>query len=328
MSLATATKSIVLLGALAGAGTLLWLASRPAPLMLQGEVSADRYDISARTAGRVASLHADVGDTAKKGSVLVQLASPELEASRRTQIAAIAVAKADLERIAYVRAEDVAKAEADVRSAEASLVLTEQDLDRKERLRDSAAFTQAQLDVAIKNRDSAAQQRDAASAALAKTRAGASTADRELAKAKVEQAEASLASIETQIAELKVVAPVTALVTTRVAELGENFSAGAPLYSLVDMNRLWFTFNVREDLLKGVAIGNVYELRVPALGNKPVKVRVTVMNVLGQFATWRATRATGDFDLRTFEVRGEPLQPVEGLRPGMSAVVNVSKVAQ
>jgi HlyD family secretion protein len=105
-----------------------------------------------------------------------------------------------------------------------------------------------------------------------------------------------------------------------VAELGENFSAGAPLFSLIDINHPWFTFNLREDLLKGLAIGDRFEVTVPALDNSRIEVRVTVINAQGQYATWRATRATGDFDLRTFEVRAEPTSPVKGLRPGMSAI--------
>jgi HlyD family secretion protein len=110
-------------------------------------------------------------------------------------------------------------------------------------------------------------------------------------------------------------------VTARVAALGENFSAGAPLFSMIDMQNLWFTFNLREDLLGGLKIGDKFDLTVPALKSQIIPVRVTMINVQGQYAAWRATRATGDFDLRTFEVRALPVQPVDGLRPGMSAIV-------
>jgi HlyD family secretion protein len=61
---------------------------------------------------------------------------------------------------------------------------------------------------------------------------------------------------------------------------------------------------------------------VPAMRSEVIPVRVTVINVQGQYATWRATRATGEFDLRTFEVRAVPVQPMEGLRPGMSAIAS------
>jgi HlyD family secretion protein len=117
-------------------------------------------------------------------------------------------------------------------------------------------------------------------------------------------------------------------VTTRIAELGENFSAGAPLVALIDMNNLWFTFNLREDLLAGLKVGERFEVTVPALTFKRIPVRVTLINVQGQYATWRATRATGDFDLRTFEVRAMPVEPIDGLRPGMSAVAAWKRAGQ
>lgn len=122
------------------------------------------------------------------------------------------------------------------------------------------------------------------------------------------------------MAELVIRAPVSAQVTTRVAEEGENFNPGAPLFSLIDMNDLWLTFNLREDLLAGLKVGDGFEVTVPALGHRTVPVRVTLINVQGQYATWRATRATGDFDLRTFEVRAVPKEPLDGLRPGMSVI--------
>jgi HlyD family secretion protein len=90
---------------------------------------------------------------------------------------------------------------------------------------------------------------------------------------------------------------------------------------MIDMNHLWFTFNLREDLLGGLKIGDKFDVIVPALKSQVIPVHVTMINVQGQYAAWRATRATGDFDLRTFEVRALPIQRVDGLRPGMSAVV-------
>lgn len=91
---------------------------------------------------------------------------------------------------------------------------------------------------------------------------------------------------------------------------------------MVDIANVWFTFNLREDLLAGLKVGDTFQLTVPALRGQTIPVRVTVINVQGQYATWRATRATGEFDLRTFEVRAVPINPIEGLRPGMSAIAS------
>lgn len=36
---------------------------------------------------------------------------------------------------------------------------------------------------------------------------------------------------------------------------------------------------------------------------------------------WKATKTTGQFDLKTFEVRAKAVENVENLRPGMSAII-------
>ncbi len=154
------------------------------------------------------------------------------------------------------------------------------------------------------------------------TTKGASPEERALAAAQVEQAEAALGQRQADVAEFTLRAPISGQVTTRIAEPGENFSAGAPLFSMLDLHNIWFTFNLREDLLGGLKIGDTFDVTVPAFRSEVIRVRVTVINVQGQYATWRATRATGDFDLRTFEVRAVPVNPVDGLRPGMSAIAS------
>ena len=109
-------------------------------------------------------------------------------------------------------------------------------------------------------------------------------------------------------------------ITGRMIEIGENIGPGAPLFTLVQPANAWFTFNIREDQLHGVAVGDTLNVTIPAL-DTTVEAKVTLINVQGDFASWRATRATGDFDLRSFELRATPVQPVTGLRPGMSALL-------
>ena len=107
-------------------------------------------------------------------------------------------------------------------------------------------------------------------------------------------------------------------------KVGELVGLGSPIMSISIMSDMWGTFNVREDLLNGLAVGDVLKVRVPALGGREIDTRVTVINAQGSYANWRATKATGDFDLRTFEVRSRPDGPVEGLRPGMSGLIDWS----
>ena len=307
---------------IAAFGTMLWLATRPPPLTIQGEVSADRVDISPRVAARIVTLKADVGDSVERGAVLAELDSPQLVAARLAAWAALAVARANLDQINSIRPENVASRKADLESAKADETLNQETYDRQTQLARTGNTPQASVDNATRNLQMAIRKRESAEAALQLTIEGASKEERALAAAQVKQAEATLSQRDVDVTEFVIRSPITGQVTTRVAALGENFSAGAPLFSMIDMGNLWFTFNLREDLLGGLKIGDKFDVKVPALNFQIVPVRVTVINVQGQYAAWRATRATGDFDLRTFEVRALSLQPVEGLRPGMSAIVS------
>ncbi|MFC3209231.1 HlyD family secretion protein [Aquamicrobium soli] len=305
---------------IAALGVLLWFATRPPPLVVQGEVAANRIDVSARAAGKVARLSADVGDDVEADAVLVELESPELKAALAAAEASVAVARADLARVESTRPETIAAQKAEVAAAEADVQLYQEAYNRQAQLVRSGSTPQAQVDQAARNLEAALRKREASQAQLALAQAGASPQERALAAAQVKQAEAALGQRQADIGQLTVRSPVAAQVTTRVAEMGENYGAGSPLFSLVDMTNLWFTFNLREDLLGGLKVGDSLTVSVPALKRDDVKVRVTMINVQGQYATWRATRATGGFDLRTFEVRATPEEKLDGLRPGMSVV--------
>ncbi len=307
---------------IAGLAVLLWFATRPPGLIVQGEVSTDRVDVSPRVSGRIAVLNADVGSVVKKGAVIAELESPQLASAMLAAQAALAVAKADLDRVNSTRPEVIEVHRAEVSAADADVALYLSDKDRQSKLAESNVASQARLEQSSRNLEAALRAREAAQANLDLAVAGASKEERALALAKVEQAQATLNQQQTDIRELVISAPIEGQVTTRIAERGENFSAGAPLYSILDIDHPWFTFNVREDLLKGLTVGDSLSVMVPALKNAMVAARVTVINAQGQYATWRATRATGEFDLRTFEVRAQPVEPLAGLRPGMSAILS------
>ncbi len=314
------TRWVIGVGALVALGIVLWFATRPPPLTVQGEVTADRVDISPRVSGRIIKLGADVGDNVPQKTVIAELESPQLVATLAAARAALSVAKADLDRINSTRPETIAARRADVAAAEADVTLTKETYDRKMQLSSTGNAPQVAVDEATRDLELAVRKRDSAQAALQFATTGASAEERALAAAQVKQAEAALNQREVDVAELTIFAPIAGQITTRVAAIGENFSAGAPLFSMIDTNNVWFTFNLREDLLGGLKIGDTFDVTVPALKSEVIPVHVTVINVQGQYATWRATRATGDFDLRTFEVRAVPTQPVTGLRPGMSAI--------
>jgi HlyD family secretion protein len=310
------------LAVLVGLAVLLWFATRPPPLIVQGEVSANRVDISPRVSGRIAKLNADVGDSVEAGTVIAELESPQLVAGLHQAEAALAVAEADLVRVNSTRPETIAARKAELAAAAADVTLYQEDFDREAKLITTGASTQSRVDETTRNLEAAIRKRESAEANLALAVAGASKEEKALAATQVERTRSSLNQQQVDIAELTIHAPISGQVTTRVAELGENFSAGAPLFSLIDLQNPWFTFNLREDLLRGLKIGDSFDVTVPAMDNARIPVRVTMINAQGQYATWRATRATGDFDLRTFEVRASPVNPMQGLRPGMSAIAS------
>ncbi len=136
------------------------------------------------------------------------------------------------------------------------------------------------------------------------------------------KAAAKIQSIKALIDQLTVSAPVASQVYQIPAEEGEVVTPGVPLLSLVDLADTWLGFSLREDLIAGLKVGDRFSARIPALGNREVVVEVRVIATKGEYAGWRATRATGDFDLRTFAIRAYPVEKVDGLRPGMSVYVD------
>jgi HlyD family secretion protein len=308
----------------AAAGYLVWTMTHPARALVQGEVEATRIDLSAMVSARVSETPVNVGERVAVGDILVRMESAVLEAQLVSATAAADVARANRDLTYSTRPETIAAAEAQLESARSNVELAQSSYDRTDALRSGSVVSQAGLEQALNQLNAATQARAAAQAGLDQARNGASTEQKAVADAQVKQAEASVQQIAASVAEMTVSAPIAGEVTTRTSETGKLFSAGAPLISIVDVDHAWFTFNLREDYLQGLAVGQPLQVNVPALGDATalIAAKIVSINVQGSYANWRATKATGDFDLRTFEVRAEPDSPVAGLRPGMSVLVD------
>jgi HlyD family secretion protein len=146
--------------------------------------------------------------------------------------------------------------------------------------------------------------------------------ERAISHANVEKANADIQSVQSIVDQLVVYAPIASQVYQRNVEPGEYVSPGVPLVTLIDLADVWIHFDLREDLVKTLKVGDRFDVRIPALGDRSVTVEVKLIATKGEYASWRATRATGDFDLRTFSIRAYPVQPVPDLRPGMSAYLD------
>jgi HlyD family secretion protein len=300
-------------------GLSLWYLTRPAPLLVQGEIDSTRVDMAARVDGRVAKIPVSRGANVVKGAALVEIDNPELVAKYHEAEAAEKVAEAELARIRVgTRAEIVAERKAQIDSADANVVLAKQTYERIHHLAADQYAPQAQLDQVTDQLQVAQRSYDQAKLAYEEAVNGFTKEEHEIAEANVTKARAAVATLKSLIDQMVVVAPIAAQIYRINVEDGEFVLPGVPLLSLVDLDDTWVRFDLREDLLRGLKVGDRFAVRIPALGDRTVTVEVRLIYSKGEYAGWRATRATGDFDLRTFQIRAYPLDKITGLRPGMS----------
>jgi HlyD family secretion protein len=300
-------------------GLSIWYLSRHEPLVIQGEVQSRTFDMAARVDGRIGEIVVSRSQDVRQGAPLIRIDNPELIAKERQSEAALRVAEAELARVrAGFRAETIAVRKAEIERANADLTLAQKTFERTRQLVTSHDAPQSQLD-----KDQAAltlAERTLAQAVFSYNEAvaGFTREDLNIALAKVESAKADVETLKALVDQMVVVAPADSQVFRIPVEDGEFVLPGVPLISLVDLGDMWVQFDLREDLLRNLKPGSTIDVRVPALGDRVIGLAVRVIGAKGEYTGWRATRASGDFDLRTFEVRAYPTSPVSGLRPGMS----------
>jgi HlyD family secretion protein len=305
------------------AGLSIWYLVRPVPLLVQGEVDATRLDIAARVDGRVAEIPVVRGQNVAAGAVLVKIDNPETIAKQAQSVAARVVAEAQLANIrAGTRAEVIAAREAAQERAEANVVLAQKTFDRTRQLAEHGNAPIARLDQATDSLHESQRALDQAKSAYEQAVNGYTREERQIAEANVGKAVSDIEAVQSIIEQMTVYAPVASQVYQRNVEPGEYVSPGVPLVTLIDLGDLWIHFDLREDLVKTLKVGDRFDVRIPALADRRVTVEVKLIATKGEYASWRATRATGDFDLRTFSIRAYPVDKVAELRPGMSAYLD------
>ena len=318
-SVARAPAAILTIVIASIVGLSMWYLMRPQPILIQGEVDATRIDIAGRVNGRVGKLPVARGENVAKGQLLVEIDNPELMTKLRAATAALGVAKANLANIeAGVRPEQIAQKKAATDIANANLLLSDKTYKRVNELAAGGNAPLQRLDEASNTLQVAQRNAEQAKLAYEEAVSGYTAEQKAIARANVAQAEASIDTIQAQVDELVVKAPIAAQVYQVGAELGEFVSPGVPLLSLVDVNDVWIRFDLREDLVRGLKAGDEIRMRAPALGERAFTATIKSIAARGEYSGWRATRATGDFDLRTFEVRLSPTPAIPELRPGMS----------
>src|SRR5262245_11589992 len=316
--------SIVVAVVIAALATLsIYYLVRGEPLLVQGEVDATRFDIAARVDGRVGEVPVVRGQDVEANAVLVRIDNPETLAKHEQAIAAKVVADAQLANInAGTRAEVIAARKAALERAQAALALAQKTHERVRTLAEHGNAPQARLDQATDSLHEAERGVDQAKSAYDQAVNGYTREEREIAAANVGKAIADITAIQSIVDQMVVYAPVASQVYQRNVEPGEFVSPGVPLVTLIDLNDLWIHFDLREDLIKSLKVGDRFDVRIPALGDRRITVEVKLIATKGEYASWRATRATGDFDLRTFAIRAYPVEKIPELRPGMSAYLD------
>jgi len=310
--------------AIAAVATLsIYYLVRGQPLLVQGEVDATRFDIAARVDGRVGEIPVARGQNVAANAVLVRIDNPETIAKHAQAVAAKVVADAQLANINVgTRAEVIAARKAALERAQAGLVLAQKTYERVRVLAEQANAPQARLDQATDSLHQAERAVDQTRSAHEQAVNGYTREEREIAAANVGKALADIKAVQSIIDQMVVYAPVASQVYQRNVEPGEYVSPGVPLVTLVDLNDLWVHFDLREDLVKTIKVGDRFDVRIPALADRRITVEVKLIATKGEYASWRATRSTGDFDLRTFSIRAYPVDKVPELRPGMSAYLD------
>ena len=281
-------------------------------LILQGEVEVKSVDLSSKVTGRVQKINIKKGDKVKKGDILLVLDTPEIQAKAEQTEATLALAMAQQEK-----ASNGARVE-QRQMALNQLNLAKKTYDRINRLHKEGVVPTQKLDEAY------AQYKSAQDAY--NMTASARYEDKLSANANVQRARGAISEVSSYLKENSIVAPIDGEIIELTVDEGELVGAGYPIVTVADNTDAWVTFNMREDLLSKIKMSKELTVIIPALSNQKLKVKVNYISVLGNFATWRATKAKGDFDMKTFEVRAVPLEPNTDLRAGMSAIMDWKKI--
>ncbi|MCW6511849.1 HlyD family secretion protein [Lichenifustis flavocetrariae] len=316
--MSTRRVALAILVLAAGAGAVLYSrhGADEAPPIL-GMVRRTEIRIAPEVSGRLASIAVAPGRHVRRGDLLAVIDNPDITAALAEAKAAADSAAADrANTYSGTRPEQVSIAAEAVRTAEANLLLAQQQYDRAATLNSKSFLSQQQLDESRTSLAKAWADVEGKRAAAAADRAGPTAEERQLADAKLAAANAAAASLQAQLDKARLVAPDDGTVGVRVAELGEIMAPGRAVMTLNLDGQRWFAFTIREDRLQGLTIGGAATLT--AADGKRLEARVVEMRPLGEFATWRAARAVGDHDLNSFRLRLDPQSQDAGLDPGMT----------
>ena len=291
------------------------------PEIMQGQVEVTEYRVSSKVPGRILELRVKEGDYVKVGDTLAILDAPEVRAKmEQAQSAQSAAAALELKAQNGARKEQIQGAYSVLQQATAGFEIAEKSYNRVQRLFDEGVMSAQKRDEAYANYKAMEAQMKAAQSQYDMAVNGARMEDKMAASAQVGRAKGAVNEVNSYIHETVQVAQIEGEVSDIYPKVGELVGTGSPIMSISVMDDMWGTFNVREDELGNMQVGSEFTAFVPAF-NKDIKMKVYYLKDQGSYAVWKATKANGQYDLKTFEVKARPVEKLEGLRPGMSLIV-------
>ncbi|MEY1661021.1 HlyD family secretion protein [Isoalcanivorax beigongshangi] len=302
----------------------LWWSYRPGPVRLQGQVEAQQYLVSSKVPGRLGEVHVRRGDTVEAGAELFRIDSPELEA-KLVQVDAIdRIAQSLVQALeGGTRDERVAATRSEWEKAQSARELAAKSWERVRALADEGLVSGQSRDETWTLYQVALRTEETAHEIHKLALAGARDEARDASHASQQATDSLREEVRNLLDDTRIKAHRGGVVSDVLLQPGELVPQGFPVVMLVDYRDAWALFNVREDLLSAFPEGRELTLQVPAL-KASVPFVVSHVSAMGDYATWRATAPGQDFDLRTFEVELRPREQVEGLRPGMSVVLDLA----
>ena len=316
---------VILISFIAIIGVIGYFILSPSELILQGEVEANEVRVSGKLAGRILELKAKEGESVEKGQVLVLIDSPEINA-KAVQAKSVEQAAQAVSNKAQngARKETIEGAKEQYERAKAAAEYATKSYQRMKNLYDKGVIAAQKFDEVEAQYKAAIAQQKAAKSQYDMALNGAQTEDKQAAAAQVNQAKGAVMEVSSYMNETRLTAPISGEISEIFPKVGELIGTGSPIMTIVDLSDIWVTFNVREELLSKIQMGDVFTATVPALGNKEVKLKVNYIKALGSYATWKATKLTDEYDTKTFEVK--VVDKISGFRPGMSVIVNWTKL--
>ncbi len=309
-----------------GISQLQQFATQPREQFLQGQMEARRVLVAGKVPGRIEKLLVHEGDMVRKDSLVAVISSPEIEAKKIQAQGALGAAKAQASKARNgARSEDITALKAMANRAQEAATLAKNTYERVQKLYNEGVLPLQKRDEAETQMKASQSAADAARAQYNQALAGARSEDKAAANALVLQAKGANAEVDAYLEETKIRTPISGEVSLKLAEEGEVVGSGMPIIAVTDLNDSWAVFHLREDYLKNVFKGKKFYLQVPAL-DKTVEMVVSYIASVGDYATWRSSKESSGFDLKTFEVRMRPTHKVENLRPGMSVLFPVDDI--